>query len=430
MRTKMLLGMLTLCTALLLGCGESNNTGSETASAEKTITVWSWNIAAKALELTIPSFEKANPGVKVLVKDIGRKDMADKLTIGLASGSGLPDVVTVESDRMPGYVENFPAGLWDMTKEATDMVKDFDHSKWAQSKINDKIYSIPWDSGPVAIFYRRDFFKKANIDPNSIKTWNDLIIAGKKIQTANPGVKLLTTMYTTDDGFFRTLMNQLGTFYFNEKGEITINSPQAIEAMSLIKKFKDNNLLINGDSWDASVTLTKNGKVAISIAGVWWGGTLKDQVPELSGKWGVVPMPAFIVGGDRAANLGGSTLAVTSQSKNPELAWEFVKNALGTVNNQMLMYKRYDLFPSYLPVYKNEYFSTEDKYFDDEKVADVFAKLVPNIKPAYYTKDYAEAMQFSITAVTEVLTSNADPKTVLDEAAESIANATGRKIAK
>jgi lactose/L-arabinose transport system substrate-binding protein len=430
MRKKMLLGMLALCTALLLGCGKSNNNGSETASADKTLTVWSWNVAAKALKLTIPSFEKANPGVKIKVVDIGREDLYDKLTVGLASGSGLPDIVTIESDRMPGYVENFPSSIWDMTKNAGDMVKDFDPSKWAQSKFEGNIYSIPWDSGPVAMFYRRDFFEKAGIDPNSIKTWDDLITAGKKIQTANPGVKLMCTAYTTDDGLFRMLMNQLGTFYFNEKGEITINGAKALEAMTLIKKLKDNNLFMNADSWDASVTATKNGQVAVSVTGVWWGGTLKDQAPELSGKWGVVPMPAFTKGGDRAANLGGSTLAIMSKSKYPDLAWRFVKNALGTVENQMLMFKECDLFPSYLPTYKAEGFAVADKYYDGEKVASVFAEIVPQIKLAYYTKDYAEAMQYSKTAITEVLTSNADPKTVLDEAAEAIANATGRKIAK
>ena len=430
MKKKLLLGMLALCVVFLYGCGDSK-TGNKTGNfAEKTITVWSWNVAAKGLRQTVPSFEKAHPGVKVKVVDIGRTDLYDKLTVGLASNSGLPDVVTIESDRMAGYVENFPSGIWDMTSVAEGIVKDFDQSKWAQSKINGKIYSIPWDSGPVAMFYRRDIFKKAGIDVNTIKTWNDLIEAGKKIQQTNPGVKLMCTSYTTDDGLFRMLMNQLGTFYFNEKGEITINSPEAIEAMTLIKNLKDNDLLMNADSWDASVTATKNGKVATSVTGVWWGGTLKDQAPELSGKWGVIPMPAFTEGGARAANLGGSTLAITTQSKNSELAWSFVKNALGTVENQMLMYKKCDLFPSYLPVYKAEGFAVPDKYFGDEKVAAVFADIVPQIKSAYYTKDYAETMEYSKTAIAKILTSDGDPKTVLDEAAESIANATGRKIAK
>ena len=331
---------------------------------------------------------------------------------------------------MPGYVENFPSGLWDMTDNAKNIVKDFDPSKWAQSKINDRIYSIPMGFRTGCNVLQKRLFRKAGVDPNAINTWDDLIAAGKKIQAANPGVKLMCTAYSTDDGLFRMLMNELGTFYFNEAGEITINSPKAIEAMNIIKKLKDNDLFMNADSWDASVTATKNGNVAVSITGVWWGGTLKDQAPELAGKWGVVEMPAFTDNGVRAANLGGSTLAITSQCKEPELAWEFVENALGTVDNQMLMFKKCDLFPSYIPVYNAKGFAEEDKYYDNQKVSEIFAKIVMQIEPAYYTKDYAEAMQYSIAALTKVLTGNADPKTVLDEAAESIANATGRKIAK
>ncbi|MEI6054495.1 MAG: sugar ABC transporter substrate-binding protein [Lentisphaerota bacterium] len=428
MKNKLLKALLALSIAFLYGCGGKEE--KTNGQSQKTLTVWSWNITAKALKLTLDSFNKAHPDVAVDIKDLGKSDLYDKLTVGLASGVGLPDVVIIESDRIPGYVANFPDGFWDMTAKATAIVKDFDQSKWAQSEIDGKIVSIPWDSGPVAMFYRRDFFEKAGVDASKINTWADLMTAGDKIQKANPGVKLISTAYTANDGLFRDLMNEQGTFYFNKGGEITINGTEAVKALTIIKTLKQKGLLLNTDSWDSFVLAAKNGTIAVCVTGVWWGGTLKDQAPEISGKWGVVLMPALADGGNRASNEGGSTLAITTQCKNPELAWDFVSNALADSKNQLLMYKQCDLFPSYTPTYSEPSFDSPDPYFANQKIGALFASIVPNIKPAYYTKDYAEAQQYSITAVAEVLTKDADPKAALDKAAQSIANATGRKIAK
>ena len=416
----------------LFGCGKSDNSANTASNAneKKTLTVWAWNIAAKGLELTIPSFEKAHPNVKVEVVDIGTDDLYDKLTIGFAANSGLPDVVQIESERIPSYVNNFPNGFWKMTEVADIYIKDFAPSQWIQSKINGKIYSLPWGPGPVVMFYRSDFFQKAGVNPDSIKTWDDLIKAGNKIQKANPNVNLMSTFFTTDDSLFRILMNQLGTFYFNKNGEITINSPKAVEAMSLVKELKDKGLLINTDSTDATVTAVKNNKIAVTVSGEWWGGLLKDQCPEQAGKWRVMRMPAFTPGGLRAANYGGSTLAIPAQSENPELAWEFVKNALANVDNQMAMYKTYDLLPSYLPVFKDKRFATPNKYFGGEKSGAIAARVVTEVKPAYYTDDYSETRQYAKTAQAKILLEGANVKTQLDETARAIANATGRKIAK
>ena len=44
---------------------------------------------------------------------------------------------------------------------------------------------MPWDSGPVVLYYRRDMFEKAGVDPASIETWDDFVEAGKKVVAAN-----------------------------------------------------------------------------------------------------------------------------------------------------------------------------------------------------------------------------------------------------
>ncbi|MEK1831693.1 extracellular solute-binding protein [Priestia megaterium] len=88
------------------------------------------------------------------------------------------------------------------------------------------MYGFPFDAGPTGVFYRTDYFEKAGVDPNSIKTWDDYIAAGKKIKE-KVGVDLLGLDFNNDDGLFRMTLTQQGTFYFNNKGKLNLTSKEA-----------------------------------------------------------------------------------------------------------------------------------------------------------------------------------------------------------
>lgn len=397
------------------------------------ITVWAWNIAAKSLESTVEGFNKKYPNVKVTVQDIGRLDVYDKLTTGLqGGGAGLPDVVAVESDRMDVFTAAFPDGFADLTSRASKYEADFDPSKWAQSKINGKIRSIPWDSGPTGLWYRVDVFQQAGVDPKSIETWDDLIAAGEKIKTATGGkVKLLPVDIVADDAGYRMMTNQLGTCcYFNSDGKINIGGAESVRVMTKLKEMNDKGLIANISGWDGVVGATKNGDVATVPFGVWYSGTIIDQAPDLSGKWDVMLLPAFDKGGNRAANLGGSTLSIPSSSKNQDAAWAFVENALATPEGQNVMMEKFGIWPSYLPAYKAEFYSKPVTYFNNQPIWKMFADQVAKIPAATYTKDYAKGQAVLASAQAKILANGADPATVMAEAASELANQTGREVVK
>jgi len=61
--------------------------------------VWSWDIAAKALEANIPGFNRLFPNVRVRVLDLGNQATYDRGLAGCAAGGGdLPDVYSVENN--------------------------------------------------------------------------------------------------------------------------------------------------------------------------------------------------------------------------------------------------------------------------------------------------------------------------------------------
>ena len=75
------------------------------------------------------------------------------------------------------------------------------------------------------MFYRRDFYEKAGVDPASIKTWDDFIAAGKKIQEANPGVTMTNADFNGDSEFFRMIANEQGCGYFAADGAVDHGQP-------------------------------------------------------------------------------------------------------------------------------------------------------------------------------------------------------------
>lgn len=419
--------------ALLSGCTMGGGAAAPVTldpAAKPTgeITVWSWDVAATALTRLGAEFEKANPGTTINVVDVGYDNAYDKLSVGFQAGSGLPDLVTIETDRAPGYINEFPTGLADLTPVLGEKQSDFDPFKWsAQSDKDGALKVAPWDSGTVGLFYRSDYFKDAGIDPTEIATWDDLVAAGETIKEQT-GHTLMSLDVATGGGF-QMLLQQQGQGLFNDAGEITVNSPEAVEALTLLQTINEKGLLKNVTGWDGRVTSAKDGDSAVTPEAVWWIGTLLGDAPELSGSYGVTELPAFAADGVRTSNSGGSGLAIPTQAKNPNLAAAFLDYTLADTDNQASMMVNEGLFPSYLPALETEFFSEPQEYFGGQKVYELFAEQTANIPPITFTTDNAEASDIVANAVVAAVLNGADPATVLNDAAEQIATATGRTIA-
>ena len=200
---------LALLTALTLASAASAQ------SLSGTVTVWSWDAAAKALESTIPSFNKKYPNVKVNVVDLGNQNVYDRGLAGCAAGGAdMPDVYSIENNEAEVFWARFPDCFTDLnTLGAAKYAKSFPAFKWTELMVGNKRYAMPWDSGPVVIFYRRDLYQQAGVNPTAIKTWDDFIAAGKKVNAKFGGkVKMGAIGNGQDDEWFRMLANQNGCF--------------------------------------------------------------------------------------------------------------------------------------------------------------------------------------------------------------------------
>ncbi|MFL5018767.1 MAG: extracellular solute-binding protein [Rhizobium sp.] len=397
------------------------------------LTIWSWNVAASALKSTLPGFNKQFPDIKITVEDLGNSQVFDKtLAACAAGGDGLPDIVSIENFEAEIFWSRFPdcfANLKELGYTA-DIQAKFPDFKRTELEVGDVAYAMPWDSGPVAVFYRRDLYEKAGVDPSTISTWDDFIAAGKKISAANPGVVMAQADFNGDSEWFRMIANEQGCGYYSTDGQnITINQPACVASLQKVKEMKDAGTL-TAANWDEKIQANTAGKAASQLYGGWYEGTVRSTSPDLKGKWGVYRMPSLTADGPHAANLGGSSLAISATSANKEAAWKFVNYALGTDEGQITMLKEFGLVPSLLSAEKDPFVNEPQPYWGGQKVwADILATL-PKIVPSRGTafQSDAEAI-FKATQTKFFAGGYPDAKAALDDAAKQIASAAGLPIA-
>ena len=429
MKRKKLLAMLMAVTMVLslVGCGAKKEepaavTPAANAELSGKLVVWSYDVAAKSLQDSAAAFTKLHPKVEITVEDLGTDQVYDKLTTGLASNAGLPDMASIEGERLGAYVAKFPKGFVDFTSEMNP--KDFIPVKISECTVNGKIMAYPWDGAPCGLFYRTDLFEKAGIKAEDIKTWDDFIAAGMKMKAI--GVKMLPVAVSKSDTAYRLILNQLGGFYFDKDGNTQLNSEASVTAMTYVKKMYEAGITFDNTNWDGLVTATKEGKIATVANGVWWAGTLQDECKEASGKWAVMRLPAVTAGGVTAAVNGGSDIVVPASSPNKVVAVEFAKFAMTDTATLIGSFSKYGIYPSYNPCYADPTFDADVPYFGGQKIWKLFAEVGKEIPNLNYTENFAETYSFVVDAQAKVTLKKADVKATMDELQKNVVSRFGK----
>lgn len=425
----------------LTACSGTGDTGRGGTAGEKDkgkISVWSWQGPAAEMKALVPEFNKKYPEIEVTVEDIGNPAIWDKITTGLAAGGqGLADVLHIGVDYLPGYVEKFPGGLADLGPLGANAHKDaFAPGLWQTVTPDGKrVNALPWEANSAGFYYRADLFEKAGVDAGALQTWEETIEAGKEIKQKT-GAHLLgidkPASQADAANFFQMLLQLQGSFYFNLAGDITLDSPEAVKAMTLIKTMNDAGLVSDlAGGWNALMSSLKQGTAAVLPMPTWFGGIIQEQVPEESGKWKVRLPPAVRRGGSTAATVNSTHLAVAGSSKHQAAAWSFIEFVLTRPASQVKIYKGKGIAPALMQAYDDAAFHEPSAFFGGQKKGEVFLEALKAPSSASnYTADYARALKLVTDAQSKVLLGGADPAKVLKEAADQLAQQTGRKVSR
>ncbi|MBF9013993.1 MULTISPECIES: ABC transporter substrate-binding protein [unclassified Oceanispirochaeta] len=389
------------------GCSKEKTAAAseDSGKVEGNLIVWSWDVALAHLEEVAPGFQELYPDVKFNFEEMGTTQIYGKMTTSLASGIGLPDLVSLEGEQMSKFGSKFPDKFLDLTSHVNP--SDFLPVKIGEATSGGKIIAYPWDAGPCGLYYRSDIFEQGGIHAEDIKTWDDFITAGIALKEKT-GVAMMPLATSRKDTFYRLLLMQLDSFYFDDAGNTRVNSAESIRAMEMVKKIYDADITVNDGSWDDYIISIKEGLVATVPEAVWLIGSIKDAAPDTAGLWRIMPLPGFDENNRNGSSNGGSVLAIPAVTKSPDAAIAFAEYAMTDQAGLIQGFKNYGLYPSYIPVYQADIFQQGDEFFGGQKIYSMFGEIGKSIPAVNYTQNFAETLDLSKNAVAKVLLKGAD----------------------
>lgn len=428
--------LIVLCIIALGACQESNTSKGEDITIPDNpkevsgdITVWAWALEADYLKSIVPKFKEKYPNINVEINKQGPDQVFQRLVAGLASGQGsqLPDLVQIQDSDLPSFLEKFQNPFVNLSKLGFSKYEgSFASSKEAMVKDSKGNYiAFPRDLGPVGVFYRTDIFKSAGVDAKSIKTWDDYIEAGKTIKEKT-GTAMLGLSLNGHIPLIRFMIHQQQSFYFDKKGNVNIESEETLRAVKKLKQIADSGITQNVTNSDGLAAAMKNGNVATIPNSVWFNGTIMDQAPELSGEWGVFPLPKFEDVGTRAANSGGSSFAIPKSSESKAAAYLFGEFISTNTDNQIKALKDHGLFPSLTAAYDRPEFNKTVEYFGGEKIYKKFADVAVKIPEVTYTGDYPLVNNTFNEEIASMLLNNEKPEKVIERIVKRVESKVGK----
>ncbi len=343
----------------------------------------------------IPAFEAANPGVKVDLRLISK--IHDKLLAAFLSGIGAPDITEVEISSVGRFFKGSreEIGLVDLTDrvEADGLMDEFVQARLAPWSLDGRVYGLPHDVHPVVLLYRHDAYEEAGIDPESIHTWDDFIVAGRKLVRDDDGDgnpdRYPLMLRAHKPGHFWLMLLQNGGGMYDKDGEIIIDNEIAVSTLEFYcRLLNEERLAIPEFSQDpANFAAMKEGIVLGILAPDWYIGSVKRFIPELAGKWRAMPLPAWREGERRTSTWGGTMIGITKQSKNQDLAWSFVRFVYMDDEALANRYRKTTIIPPIRSAWSKPVFAEADPYLGGQVLGKTLTDLADDI-PAFYLNPY------------------------------------------
>jgi ABC-type glycerol-3-phosphate transport system substrate-binding protein len=398
------------------------------------ITLWGWSYDAMQSTGLVDDFQKEYPDIQLDFVKYSSTDTYQNLQLAISAGTGAPDVVQIENSHLAQFVDI--DGLMDITDRVQPYIPLMNAYKWVDAVKDGKYYAMPWDSGPVVLYYRRDVFKAAGLSdvPDDVSamvaTWDKYLETCTTIKDKTGKNCFAFSRANNDARIYEIALWQQGLGYYDKDGNVTVDSAQNVATLETLGKFW-NPMVVSEeqawtDPWYAELNSPDNS-VASIVEASWMGIFLKTWIAGgTAGMWGVAEMPTFADGQVRAANDGGSTLAISSQSQNPDAAWAFIEYMLGRDDSQLRMFAYTDFLPSLETTYTDALFYEPDTFFGSEMTRQLYLKVAKEIPTAYvYGPNYQLMNGYVATAIQEYATGKSSAADALKAAADRIRAETG-----
>lgn len=355
-----IVAVLALGLVLLAGCNSSSSSApagdpapaASTPAAQApaasdgekiTITVWhTWGAGPglDAMQQIVDNYNATND--KNVYVDLGfvanqasgNTQTMDKLMAAIAANNP-PDVALLDNFQVAGWAAQDALMPLDDLMAGVDMTLDGVY-EWASqgSVYKGTTYSIPYNGDSRVLFYNKDMFKDAGLDPEAPPTTIDELTEIAKQLTIRDGANYQQAGFVPWQFAGKPVYcwgwNFGGEFYDAENNVLTVADPKNIEALQWEVDFAQEMGGIDFVNFASGLGSGAedpfiNGQLAMAVRGNFDIANMAAYNPDMN--YGVTPIPSKEPG--KSANMiGGWGWTIPRGAKNPEASIDFLKYTL------------------------------------------------------------------------------------------------------
>ncbi len=299
----------------------------------------------------------------------GNTQTMDKLMAAIAAGSP-PDVALLDNFQVAGWAAQEALMPLDDLMEGVGLTLDGVY-EWALegSRYKDQTYSIPYNGDSRALFYNKDMFEAAGLDPENPPTTIDELTEAAEKLTIRDGSNYQQAGFIPWQFAGKPIYcwgwNFGGEFYDAANNVLTVDDPKNIEAVQWEVDFADRmggidfvNFAsgLGSGAEDPFVT----GQLAMAVRGNFDISNMAVYNPDMN--YGVTPIPSKEAG--KSANMiGGWGWTIPKGAKNPEASIDFLKYLISEEAQALMS----EMSTSFSPLK-----SVNETVFAGDEVMDVF----------------------------------------------------------
>lgn len=288
--------------------------GSLAAYAKDKVVLEFWHYwdgnNAKVLENFAAIYSQSNPGVQVKPIFVPTGELLPKMEATAATGK--PPAIAIADIAWMGRLLRSDAllALDPFVEEQGLDMNDFYPSLLEYGKYQGQTLALPITTNNLALFYNKDLFKAAGLDPEKPpKTWDELVEYGIKLTKADGsvfGLEMYSQVDETGEGLTWNLQPyfwQAGADYLTDGySRPGFNNERGEKALQfVVDMFQKHRIagLARKDSFGM-------GRAAMVVNGPWMIGIWEESVPF---EFGTAPIP-YPTWGQPATNMGGEQIFV------------------------------------------------------------------------------------------------------------------------
>ncbi|CAN5636604.1 ABC transporter substrate-binding protein [soil metagenome] len=288
------------------------------------------------MEALIAEFNAANPDVVVRGEPIPWGNIWQQLEPSVAAGRA-PDVVAVNEDVVTGFI--LRGALAEMTPEALAAAGidagRFYEPLWETGMVDGAAYAVPVHSVMLVMYYNKDLFEAAGLDPESPPSTREEYLAAARALTRDtagraPGESGFdaNNLASWAAGIPSPWMGGTIAYAVAAQNGVTFvegadadfepnfDSPEAVEAIEfLVSLVREHGVSPANATEGSEIDAFRQGQAAMNFNGVWMLGQYADQAGL---NFGVAPFPQL--GTERYATWGGSSHLAMPRQRNADPA--------------------------------------------------------------------------------------------------------------